>query len=241
MSTIHVQLIDAASGTPLGEADLPAEQLPESFATPTTLHLGNSDWQVEHAEPVTREAYVASGRLRLVLRKLERVNPRELLFSLPTLENTLPPHIDGDASHAFVMHEDDWRQHELIASRWQPEIASELAAIRAIHAARVGVGFPHLHVRKHVPEPLSGVELALSEVERALGEVVRRDLAFGGQPGIVEGGFAFVRGDGAVYGLAQDGLVTVLGVKGATTAAALAALASQHALVVVDWCRAIVE
>jgi hypothetical protein len=69
--TVHVALMDAASGRSIGEVDLPSDNLPESFAVATTLHLGDSDWTVEDAEPVTRAAAVAAGRLRLVVRQVQ--------------------------------------------------------------------------------------------------------------------------------------------------------------------------
>lgn len=237
MSTVRVRLIDGSTGQPLGEADLPAEQLPESFAAPTTLHIEGDDWQVESADPITRAEYVASGELRIVLRKLEHVDPKKLLFSLPTLENVLPPVVAGDAEHALVLHEDDWRQHELIASRFEPEIVAELAQIRAVFESRKGVGFQRLHVRELIPDPLHGITLALADVQNALGEVVRRNVSFGGHAGIVAGGFAFVHDGGQIYGREEDGFVRVLAIANGD-AARLGRLVNDHGLVEVDWCRA---
>lgn len=239
MSTIHVELVDGATGQLFGTADLPADQLPETFATSTTLHLGADDWHVEHAAPMTRDEYVASGHLRLVIRKLEHVDPRQVLFSLPTLENALPPTREGDASAACVLHPDDWRQLELVASRFEPEIAVELAAIRAVHAERRGVGFERLHVRERITEPLAGVELELDEVRAAIGgELARRELAFEGAPGVVAGGFAFLVESGVVYGHEERGLVHCIGIARGADSSRLTALAKAHSLVIVDWCQA---
>lgn len=230
-------MIDGATGRLLGETDLRAEQLPESFAAPTTLHIAGDDWQVESAEPVTRAEYVASGALRLVLRKIELVDPKRLLFSLPTLENELPPVVAGNVEHALVLHEDDWRQHELISSRFEPEIAAELAQIRAVYECRKGVGFERLHVRKLIPDPLDGVTLALVDVKRVLGEVVRRDVAFRGHAGVVAGGFAFELDRGVIYGREEAGIVRVLAIASGD-GAELGRLAHEHGLVEVDWCAA---
>jgi hypothetical protein len=49
------------------------------------MHNGVGDWRVERADPIDRAGYVASGRLTLVLRKTGSVDPRKLLFSMPTL------------------------------------------------------------------------------------------------------------------------------------------------------------
>jgi hypothetical protein len=240
VTTIRVELIEGATQQLLGAADLPVDQLPETFAVATTMHLRGDDWHVEHAEPMTRDEYLATGRLRIVLRKVERVDPKKILFSLPTLETTMPPMRDGDASAAFVIHEDDWRQHELVAERFAPEIAVELEAIRVVLGERQGVGFARLHVRERIPEPLAGVELRLPDVRAAIGgDVARRELAFSGTAGVVDGGFAFVVGDaGAVYGREHGDRVVALGFARGVEPTAFAPLAKAHALAIVDWCRA---
>jgi hypothetical protein len=232
MATVHLVLVDAASGRSIGEVDLPADNLPESFAATTTLHLGDSDWTVERAEPITRAAAAAAGRLRLVVRKVERVDPRTVLFSLPTLENALPPMQDGDGD-ALRIHEDDWRQLELVAARFEPEVVAELAAIREVHAERDGAGFRRLHVRERIPQPLAGTELPLASVSRG----PRRHLAFEGSSGIVAGGFAFDATEGALYGREEAGCAVVVAAWRAPLDV-LAAVARGRQLLIVDWCHA---
>ena len=237
MGTIHVVLVNAATNSVLGEVDLPAAQLPETFAVSTRLHLGDADWQVVHAEPTTRADYVATGALHLVLRKIEMVDPRTILYSLPTLENVAPPTI-GPVAGAIEMHEDDWRQIELIAARFEPEIAAELAAIRTIHAEhRSGPGFTSLHLRERIPAPLAGVALTLAELGLA---GPPRAVAIGpvsGPRAAVAGGFAFEVANGVIYGRDDRGVVA-LGLAPGTDPAPLAAVARTHDLVLVDWCRA---
>jgi hypothetical protein len=237
MPTVHVQLVDAASNLPLGEADLSVEQLPESFAAPTTLHLGGGEWHVEHAEPVTRAEFAASGQLRLRLRKIDYVDPTKILFSLPTLESVLPPMAAAEATNALVLHEDDWRQHELVTAQLEPEIAAELAEIRKVHAERKGPGFERLHVRERIPEPLRGASIPIAEVEQVLAGATRQPVTFNRHAGSVRGGFAFVRGDSAIYGREDGGVVRVLAIAGGE-ATPLVALAKRHGLVIVDWPRA---
>jgi hypothetical protein len=232
VTTVHVVLINAATQQVLGEVDLPAEQLPETFAAATTLHLGDRDWSVERAEPATRAEYVAARRLRLVIREIQRVDPKTILFSLPTLEHALPPMQDGDGD-AVRLHEDDWRQLELVSAELEPAIEAELAAIREIRAEREGVGFRRLHVRERIPDPLAGTDIALDTVRRGR----RRDLGFAGGAGIVVGGFAFDAGDGAIYGREDGGRVVVLGAW-RTEPGMLVDLARAHRLVIVDWCAA---
>lgn len=239
MPPIRVVLIDAATATPIGEADLPPDQLPESFDAATTLHLGDAEWQVEYAEPTTRAAYVASGRLLLRLRRIEMVDPRTILFSLPTLENALPPLEPAEPDRlgeALWMREDDWRQHELVAVAQSPSVDEELAAIRDIHDhARQGPGFARLHVRERIPQPLAGIALTAAEVGRTLG-APRRPLAVG--DGLVVGGFAFPAGRGYVYGREAGGVVAELGLAPGAEPALLGALLAAHPVLVVDWCAA---
>lgn len=242
MTTIHVQLVNAKTQTVMGEADLPVEQLPESFAEPTTLHLGGSDWSVVKAEPLTREEYVKTGALLLVLHPIEMVDPKTILFSLPTIENAMPPLEPGggpESDAACTMHEDDWRQHELVSARFEPEIAAELADIRKVHDDRKGPGFTSIHVRSRIPEPLGGRTIALADLAAALGDPAREAVGVGGS--IVTGGFAFAIGDGHIYGREDGGLVRELGVDRGTDPSGLAAFARANQLVLVDWCAASVE
>jgi len=231
---IHVTFVNAATGEVLGEADLPDEQLPESFAKPTTMHLPDGDWHVERAEP---PEFRVAGSLRLTLRKIESIDPAKLLYSLPTIDNALPPLTDGDADAAFRMHEDDWRQVELVARRFKEEIESELAAIRAVRAERKGVAFPRIHLRRRIPNPLDGVVLRLEEVRTAFSGVVQ-GLTLRDCDGVIDGGFAIAIEGGILYGREERGHVAVLGLAGGADAATLAALAGAHQLVLVDWCGA---
>jgi hypothetical protein len=224
---VHVVLVDAATGKTIGESDLPEDQLPETFELATTLGVGGAQWTVERAEPMTRAAYAKSQHLRLELRKIVMVDPKAILFSLPTLETTQPPLHPGDLANALSIHEDTWRQIELVARRFEPEIAAERSAIHAVMLERSGAGYKRLHVRERIPEPLAGVGLELASLYSA---TELRPLAIGTQ--LVAGGFAY--GD-AIYGRAVDGVVTAL--CALADPAVLQAIAVEHDLVVVDWCR----
>jgi len=239
VTTIRVELVEATSQATLGVVDLPAEQLPESFDASTTLHLGDAEWHVVAAEPMTRAEYAACGTLRLMLHKIELVDPKTILFSLPTIENQLPPLGPGAGPAACMLHEDDWRQRELVSARLEPEIAAELADIRKIHEGRTGPGFKTIHVRSRIPEPLGGRTVALADLVAALGNPERADIALGG--GVVTGGFAFAIAGGHVYGREDGGLVVTLALAPGTDPAAISAFAPAHQLVLVEWCPASVE
>jgi hypothetical protein len=236
VTTVRVEFINAATGEPLGEAELPSAQLPETFAKPTTLHLPDGDWQVEHAEPVTAEEFAASGRLRITMRKIEMVDPSKLLYSLPTIESAPPPMRGGGDDDSFRMHEDDWRQIEIIAARFDGEVAAEFEAIRAVHAEAKGAAFPRCHVRERIPRPLGGARLRLADVADAFGAPAVRALSFHDYAGVVDGGFAFRAGDAVVYGREEKGALAVLGLAGGVESAPLLTLARAHSLVLVDWC-----
>ncbi len=233
MSTIRVTFVDAGRDAVLDTADLPPDHLPETFELETTMQLGGKEWTVESADPVTRVDFIASGTLRLVLREIQLVDPKTILFSLCTLENTQPPLVEGELEGAFRIHEDDWRQHEYLAARLETEIEAELVDIRDAQTSRKGPGFERLHVRSRIPAPFSGIELSMTALQAALGEPERRVLAIGDR--VVDGGFAF-SGDAVVYGHQRDGMVTALAVTGEIRA--LDDLAKSHSLVLVDWCAA---
>lgn len=240
MATIHVELWNAATQTLLGEVDLPAEQLPESFEASTTLHLGDADWSVVAAVPTTRAEYVASGRLKITMNKISYVDPKTLLYSLPTLENTLPPTRPGTPADAVSMHEDDWRQRELVALSLEPEVALELDEIRAVYEQhRKGAGFTHLHVRARVPEPLPGISLTLDQLRAALGGASIRPVVVG--DATVRDGFAIPRGAGYLYGCAPEGKISVLALSLDAPHEPLVELLRALPVLLVDWCRVTAE
>lgn len=250
---IRVQFFDAATGKQFGWAEMPAEQLPESFEAATTMHLGDEDWQVVRAEPVTAADFRRTGRLRLFLTRVQigMVDPREILYTLPTISNELPAITPGSTKlgkQVLELHEDDWRQIELVALVLQESIDGELQAIRAIYERhRTGIGFDALHVREQVPSPLAGVRITPDDLKTALGTGAAwlDGIAFRGIAGIVADGFALrLPGAPAFYGLSPGGQVAVLGLAGDHRSGAsdamvdsLSDFAVANDLCLVDWCR----
>jgi hypothetical protein len=249
---VRVRFVDAASGREFASVDVPPEQLPESFEAPTTMHLGDADWQVLSADPLTRAGYVAKGALVLTLRKVEYVSPGDILFSLPTLCDALPALTadpGGPGGRALELHEDDWRQVELVSSAQSDAIRAELASIRRIHSAeRTPIGaFRKLHVRAAITEPLASRTLTVEAAKRAFAPAPQAfdRLGFRGAAGQVAGGFAFETATGLrVYGTATDVVTTLallrtpLAASPGADAAALHGLMQAHELVLVDWCSA---
>jgi hypothetical protein len=245
---VRVELVDE-EGAPIGGAELDGEQLPESFEARTTLELGGATWEVVRAEPRTRADYVASGRLSLVLRRLvvAEMAPKDILYSLPTINDALPAVAEGSTKQGkrtFELHEDDWRQVELVARELGGVVEAQLASVRRIRAAHRGPGFKELHVRTQPTSPLVERHLTLDALARALPGARPYDgVSFANAAGLVRDGFAYDAGDLQVYGVAPDGIITTLAVRPAEPAAhgRLDELAGEHALLVVDWCAAAVR
>lgn len=89
-STISVTFIDDASSTTIAALELPIANLPETFDRESTVRLGDDDWAVVSARPRTKPEFGGSGKLVLHLRRLEQVNPSDLLYSLPSICDRLP-------------------------------------------------------------------------------------------------------------------------------------------------------
>ena len=253
-ANIQVSFIDAETNRPLGEVKLPVGNLPASFEAATKLELGGRSYEVVSATPTTAREFQATGTLRLELRevKVTRVDPKALLYSLPTIHGDLPAISEGSTKQGrqvLELHEDDWRQVELVALALQSPIKAELQAIEQIHTGhRKGPGFDALHIRGGVPSPLEGARLTLADLRGALGEAAawQDGLSFRGVAGLVAGGFAVQLSSAlGLYGTEREGQVTALGLQRTGASAdsegvvrMLAALAARHRLCLVDWCRA---
>lgn len=238
MSTaiVDVTFLDADSGQTIMKLKLPARQLPESFATDTTLDLGQDDWQVVEARPVTATEFIAKGALTLRLRKLQKIDPREILFSLPTVADEVPKGVPAEGEVLLTLHEDDWLQLELVPAEVEAQLAADLTGVRRVlEHERKGPGFERLHIRKALPAPFGMRVLNVAALEQRFG--ARRAIAWLNQSGLVEHGFAFALPGGAVlYGVADGPRVAQLGVSRAD--ADVRALREAERLLLVDWCAA---
>ena len=223
---------------------MPPADLPESFELDTTLHLGQADWSVIDAQPRTRADYSRSKALMLRLRKVEMIDPKKILFSLPTICDEIPQAGDkallGDE---FRLAEDDWRQVEFVSTDLASEIEDEIVQIRLIHTnASAGVGWRELHVRRKPVRPLT-FELRLHDLEERLG-IKGQVLAIGyrGANTQIVDGFSIMLEEQTIYGLAPDGNIQVLAIAPSPAGLSVGALqrlkglAHDFKLELVDWC-----
>ncbi len=252
-SSIQVRFIDAATGRTLGEVQQPVEDLPESFEAATTLQLGDCSFEVVSATPMTAREFRTTGTLRLELRevRVQSIDPRAILYSLPTINGAMPAIEQGSTKlgrRVLELEEDDWRQAELVALTHQAAIDAELRAVERIYTQhRQGYGFAALHIREAVPSPLEGVSLTFAGLRSALGEAATwlEGVSFRRLPGVVEGGFAVKLPSGVtLYGTEYQRRVIFLGLQPGRVGAAvegdarlLAGLAASHQLCLVVWWR----
>jgi len=246
---VAVTLIDDARGATLAATELSPSDLPESFEIETTLHLGDAEWSVVYAEPRTRPEFTKSGTLTLRLRRVEKVDPGTILFSLPSICDRLAVIGDGAlAGDECILSEDDWRQLELVSRHFAADADAEIAAIRRIHEQEVAqVGWRKIHVRRR-PDPPIAAPLTRKDLDRAFhGGITFRGVSYRGARSPIVSGYSFRAADGLqCYGVEEDGRVTVLGIAQDTPASppfrsaqALAEVAREFDLDLVHWCRCV--
>jgi hypothetical protein len=244
---IVITMIDDVTGAAFATTKLPPANLPETFEIATTMHLGDADWSVVHAEPRTRPEFTKSGSLTLRLRRIDYADPNDILFSLPSICDRLAA--IGDCALAgdeCVLHEDDWRQFELVSRQFAAESDAEIEAIRRIHEReRADVGWRNLHVRGR-PDPPIAAALTREDLDRAFGGgLAFRGVGYRGTGAPIASGYSFTAADGLqCYGVEDDGRVTVLSIVQDTptpppvrSAEALMEISRQFDLDLVHWCR----
>jgi len=181
------------------------------------------------------------------------MDPKRILFSMPTICDLAPPLIPSAAGaggeNVFVLHEDDWRQVELVARADHVAVSRMLDEVRASERDnRDGPGWKNVYVRKEHPTPIQSLSLTTQMVGAAFGAIKPRRVALssgGAGANQVQGGFALaVPGLGTLYGnTGEDQTVRNLAIVPAYGAIdpgsrdKLNAFCRAHALEVVDWQR----
>lgn len=249
---VHVFFIDASTGKPLGQTHLAASQLPETFEVSTSLTISGQDWSVINAEPARAEDFLQTGTLVLTLSKISMMNPKDILYSLPTICDAIPaltPDTDRRGKQVFEIHEDDWRQTEYISRSQKSAIDAQLAEIKRIYdEASIDNGsffsFKELALRSKITPPINS-EIPLSQLLSFFpGSSLYEGVSYPKEIGLIEGGFAFKLAGITIYGQAMNSLVQTLAlhagpgaIEGITELVpALAGIMSRYDLYLVDWC-----
>ena len=131
---IKVQFIDNLNGQTIGISKMTADQLPKTFSVQTTMHLQDSEWNVEEAIPENSVDFIKTKNLVLKMRKIEKVNLNDLWYSLPTISNEFPETKDATEQTDFDIHihEDDYRQNEFLNLNSQNLVEKEFEEIKDI-------------------------------------------------------------------------------------------------------------
>lgn len=190
---INVEFYEFTSKQLIANSQIPLQQLPDTFAINTTIHFGDSDWNVMAAKPLKKSEFAASGKVELFLAKVETMDPKDILYSLPSINDEIPRIVDCDSENVLVLLEDDWRQVECVSTSFLNEINAEISQIRDIYDNdRESAGFRNMHLRKKISTPLEGKEITLRNLHEYFNAKVHYEGAgFNSSYGIIENGFAF--------------------------------------------------
>ncbi len=180
------------------------------------------------------------------------VDPRNVLFSLPTICDRIPAVLEdrikpGDFD--CTVWDDYWLQIEFIARSDEAHIDNVLHEIDVSKEQhRDGRCFREIYVREAHPTPLEDYKLSLRDLRSALLQPEEGRLFIGpggGSPALVDGGFALVLdGIGFLYGCDTGGDIQAMGIHPKNNKAPadvtwqrLRAYMKRHNLQLVDWLR----
>ena len=249
---VHVECVDEDTGEVVARSALPLSELPDDFREPAdgwSMRIGDVEWTVVRAEPGLAQEFARSGTLRLTLRRVLSLQSQDLLFSQPTLPETLPSLARGTRRSGDVLElsEDDWRQVELVSLSCHEAVHTCLGGVRAVLAdQRASLGWRQLYVRRGLRTPLPPDGFDLAWLRERFPELSAYDgLSYRGLTPLIEGGFAYRAPSGIdVYGQLESGSVRVLALRGwgdgealAQDVDALIEVARTHRLCLLDWCR----
>ncbi|WP_310487249.1 hypothetical protein, partial [Chamaesiphon sp. VAR_69_metabat_338] len=244
---IEVTFIDDNTDESLGVTQIAANNLPDAFEKDTTINLSGIDWHVLNARPKTRAQYTKSKQLILWLSPVETANPRDLLYSLPSICAVVPKLTDRSLSGSeLTLAEDDWRQFELISDRLADKVDKEIAKIQRVRDnTQAGIGWKEIHIRKKPEIPIAN-HLALTHLASLLKVSAKSPgIAFDGSRSPLADGYSLTLNDDfAIYGIAPKGKVQVIAIgqdanipPNEESIDLLHQLARKFNLDLVHWCR----
>jgi len=136
------------------------------------------------------------------------INVNDILFSIPTIENTFP-NFEGEVdSTGLSILEDDWRQIEFISKDQMSSINTEIDSINYIfdqksHKGPTYIGFKDIYVRKLIKAPLF---IPMSTIITYLGDPDSKisGLNVFNNVGKVKNGFSFINKGVKYYGVKDN-------------------------------------
>jgi hypothetical protein len=146
---VTVEFIDEADGAVFASSIMPVDDLPDSFEIDTTLHLGESDWSVVRAEPLTKKEFSKTGKLRIRLRKIETMDPNAIGFS----QLDITERFDDDQTLGM----DDWIATTPLNSRIPDPVSSGLPSLDADHEVVYRTALAMSELRESIPITGDGV------------------------------------------------------------------------------------
>lgn len=240
-NTVTVEFIENGTTTPFAVSEVPIEQLPDTFELETDLEMKDQHWRVIQATPQNKEEFSKTEKLRIILDKVQMIDPQELLFSLPTINDEISETENVSTENLFTIHEDDWRQWEFISKKYILELKQELEAVIEIYENhKVGIGFDKVHIRELIKQPLIDKSIKIEEFGQTLNITKKSDgFGFAGS-GKVKDSFAFQIAEGMTfYGQTNNDLITVLCVQNNNNSIQIIEqIARKYEIVFVDWCKA---
>lgn len=239
---IKVEFINAMNNELMGVSEMPATQLPETFEIATTLNLNNMKWSVEEAIPKNAIDFIKSKHLVLKLRQIETVDPKDILFSLPTISNEIGGVVEKPLYNDFEyqIHEDTWRQYEFLNKSTIDLVKEELESIQNIwknHWIKQGEmnAFDQCHLRVKIPQP--NLKINFKVLTQLLNTQEIGSLKYSGNPNFVADAFVLKTEHATYFGILENELVTQLCIAEAynETPTEIRKIVESFDLIFVDW------
>lgn len=211
---IKVHFIDNFNGQTIGIVEMEPDKLPETFEITTRMHVKDIEWSVEEAIPTKSIDFIKTKQLTLKMRKIEYINPKDLLFTLPTISNELPSTIQNALFNNFelVIPEDDWRQDEFLNQSSFPLVEIEVKNIKNIwekNKKEVDApfnAFDKCHVRETIGEP--NLNIDFDKLKQLLNVDKIGSLKLTGNNGFVKNSFVLKTETTTYYGILENQIVT---------------------------------
>jgi hypothetical protein len=239
---IRVQFIDSLSGESIGISEMNADQLPETFSVPTTMHIHEDEWKVVEAIPENATDFTRTKSLVLKLRKLEKMATNDIWFTTPTISNEFPQTVAITERSGSDIHitEDDYRQKEFLNRNALPLIEEEFTGIGDVRKnhSRQNDGytlFKNCHVRKVIGLP--DLTISFSKLKQLLncssaGQVILNEEK-------LANGFSLKTDNTSFFGKLESDNVTELCIAGwnENSRNEIMEINKSFGLLFVDWCH----